>query len=243
MRYIFLALLLIAAPAHADIDTWFGQTLAAGGDEAGCVAGTTFSYNGDHSTDADTACDSDGNALDGTVNNAAASTSYVEYDATNEYVKWTIDSSEADMSATGTGTVCFTAHTVSAATHDDFLQIYYDSSNVLYIYTSGSYIYAKWLANSKTGSVDTYGFTADTDHRICYSWDVANNNTALSRVAPVGAVSWGTTDEDDIDGFSSDASTVAVGEDNSQFINVVETCRVKDVTITGGFKDADPMNN
>jgi hypothetical protein len=39
MRYLLLALLLIASPAHADIDTWMGQTLAVAGGGAPSFCG------------------------------------------------------------------------------------------------------------------------------------------------------------------------------------------------------------
>lgn len=213
--------------------------------EPGCVAGTTFSYNGDHSSGATYACDSAGAALSGTLSDPAptVTTSSVTYNAVNTYIRWAVDSSEVNGSTTGT--VYFTYVVPDPRTDNDLVQLVNSGGDYrIYIYVNGGYLEARHNANGTHGYYEARSpsLTAGSTYRIGYTWDVPNDKTCISTVTPVGAESWREEDTDDMTTFASAINQVTIGEDISGFANVAQTNIISDLVILSGYKAADPLN-
>lgn len=261
MRRYFIALLLCLLPCFvfADVDTFDGQTgidtfdgetgigsvagqTVASGGEAGCYTGATFSYNGDHTSGDTYACDSEGNAIAGTVQDATVSADYVTYSTVNDYIKWSIDegSTATDEIDESIGTIYVDVYVV-----DDgdigvnvFLEVAGDSENFISLMTAGSDLYyTRRDGNNNTDeayAITKGALSPDTWYKVGYSWDTANSKHAVN-------VDGGTWDEDSetMDAFTTTISKISIGEEVSQMSHQ-DTVRVRNLIVLDGYQETDP---
>lgn len=212
----------------------------------GCQSGTwTFAYNGDHPTGTNYACDSAQAALEGTVVDATVSADYVEYSGIDDYIKWTIDSSEMSYSA---GTLYASFYLVTSAGDCPIIEIYVDANNyiVCSAYDQDDRIICYFMGSSTVQghASDNSSTSADTWLRLGYSWQTgadAGGKHSISVVAE-GAPSWGADSNEDLDDWTSAADSLVLGEDqNPHLAGPNITGRIRNVAIVSGYQGTDPF--
>lgn len=223
-----------------------------------CVSGTTFSYTGDHSSGVDYACDSAQAGLDGTqAGNVTVSSDYVTYE-NDAYVSWSVDA--GDEMDDSQGTICFSAYNPDADTdtnwEDNGLVEYWSGGNNHWLVTmndTGDIFQARHEGGGNEQTIDSAGsHSLDTWYRVCYSWqtgDAGGGKHDLSVAAcdpntVAGCASttqsWVGEETEDLDNFAVQPSDFKIGDWNSNLPTQDEP-RVADVTVTSGYKDADPF--
>jgi hypothetical protein len=237
--------LLSGLSVNADIDTIEGSTIAGGGAaEAGCIDGASFTYNGDHSSGTNYACDSASAALEGTNTGATVSSDYVVFDAANERIKWTIDSTELPR---GQGTIFATIYIIDDDSDTDidttdFMEIYIDADNNIICQIDGGtdrvVCYYEGDASPQSGlSSGTAAF--DTEYRFGYTYDTdaGSNEHSISFVTKGSGTSWSDAN-DDITEVTSDFNSFVMGEESANN-GSNEEIRLYDVEIYNTHKATD----
>jgi hypothetical protein len=249
-KYLILAILLIASPAWA----WTNVINVGGGleeaAEAGCVADTAFSYNGDWEgggADDNAACDSDGaTKIDGMESGSVSvDSSYVTFSTTNSYVTWVIDSDNIDDEV---GTIYCDVYIESSI---DGYNVIWESIGLatedqMYCMIESGTLDFYCLHEGQNAGADagrgTSALTADAWYRCGFSWQtgVAGNDFAISSPAKGSATAWTESDKDLTAwaaGNQPDDFTIGENVNGNQ---VTDTVRVRDCVILKTYKATDP---
>ena len=221
------------------------KKLGGGGN---CVAGTTFSYNGNHPSGTNYACDSDSAALEGTVTGATVTSSYITSAAADERVAWTIDTTEFNDEQ---GTLCFSFNIQTAWGTDGLIEIWYDASNYIKIYSNdgGDVLVALHSGAGTESAINSGAGSPDTWYRACYTWQTAADTGGkhnISLAACSGAncsgivQSWVGEATEDLDVWGTNTTVLIAGELNAERTQPDDPL-IADITITSGYQDADPF--
>ena len=248
--YLIIALCLLSIGVAAKIieiypaDARMTTIIAGGGGggaPGGCSMGSsTFIFDSAHASGFDFACDSTGAGLDGVPSGTPTiDGNGVTYNAVDEGLSWTIDSSEIDTGGSSTGTIICTVN------RDDTSNSLFEASNIagqgtakFVVYNQNAYVYGRWYGNTSNQIVEVGGFTANTDMRVGYSWTQGGTHT-LSVTAVGAAASW-VADEDTLEAMSAQVDDFTIGEKNNVG-DIAGTVTVSDCYMSAGYKDADPL--
>jgi len=247
-KWIVLILLLFSVNVYAGNlivgQGGLGVTSAAG--EAGCVSGALFTYNGDHTSGTDYACDSAGAGLDGTIVDATVSADYVEFSAVNDYLGWTIDTSEINTSV---GTMFCSVYIIDRDTDTNIsdaviFESYNDANNYFKCLVAGTQDEIQCThvgTGTSSAALSTHVLSFDQWYRIGFSFDAANDTISVQTVELGSAFDWtGGEDAESVDVWASAIDEFRIGElECGSSVN--ETLRVKDCVFVNGYEASDPM--
>ena len=258
---LFILIVLIPVFAWASGGLVF-MSPGISGLNAGCYEDATFSYNGDHTSGTNYACDSIGVAINGTVFGATVTANYVLSEDRDEYLTFAVDSSEI---AVGSGTYYVSIYIVDADadTHvgsvnvDEIGRDSWDSTNHIRLVVAGDgdgngRLHAVYIGagNNQTVYAAADGIALGTWYRVGYTWDSSRTNEdhALSVVACGGTTeadcsgvseSWGTA-ADDITNMENDVQVITLGEKDSSG-TMTDDIRIADIAILSGWQTTDPF--
>jgi hypothetical protein len=230
-----------------------GGSVPAVGDSCSCQTPTYDAcYTGDHATATDYICyESDATSEDATNNTAdVVSTSYIEYDAADENVQWTITGDlSAGLDSEGTIFVDFYVIDRDADTniHDaSVFELRYNAANCINCYVRGAFdrIDCRFEGNTSDQIAAAGSLSFNTWYRLGYTWQTgadAAGKHSVSVVAKTAATSWqeDVVDLDDWDdGGAVDPLTFTLGEAASSKSD--ERVRIRDSVILTGYQTTDP---
>ena len=216
---------------------------------AGCIAGTTFSYNGDHSVDDDTACDSAGSPIAGTeAGEVTVDSDYVYVPSSNDYLRWVIDSTEFNGDE---GTLWVSIYVVDLGVPETVgatptFEVYYSSdsaNNNLICYVDPSNAQVRCFHEGNGTANNAYGgnetLTYDTWYDLGVSWSVSESAFAVTCEISGQAAAWDEDPDDTITSWAAAADRILIGEDVLS-AGTNDAVRVKDLVIVSGYQTADP---
>jgi len=261
LRYL-LVLLLLLLPACTESDAMttmmLGGGVASAGLDAGCQAGATFTYNTNHTSGTNYACDSAGAPLEGTLEVATIHDGYLDAPTVNDYIVWTVDSSEISSAA---GTLYISVYfddTGDAAPNSDLdsnevFEFYYDANNYIDCRSqdTGENLTCRYMANGTEAEavIGDFDLLIDTWYRIGYTWSIAVTDHeldhAVSAVACDGADCTGLSEvwEEDtnelIEDFTTEATTIVIGEKDLGYM--YDDMWATDVMVLDGYMTPDPF--
>ena len=221
-------------------DTIEGQVVTGGVANCPCYAGETLGWNGDHSLGANYACDSAGGDIVGTNNNLdTLDGNYLEYNAQDENLALTVDTSE--LASTGAWTVWFDVLQVTATGTGMFFEYQYNvDEDKIWIYSSDAGNIRVLFEGQNNGLeiVEHAGgiSAADTWISCTGSWDFTNKDMFVE--------CGGSGGDEDTDtalmlAFTAEPTTLYIGE-NLSSANTGTTTRIRNAAIISGYKTADP---
>lgn len=247
---IFIRILAVLLALCSSV--WAGNVVMLGGGEAStltdpCSCPTSvykFCYTGDYSGDVDKACFSNGSVVkDASLNSVdVINSSYVEYNAANEVIRWAV--SNKDGIDDTIGTLFFTYKTPSLIAGDNILiEIYVNTNNYISItyveYLGYIRVYHKGNGNSQylTGG----SFSTSSSYRIGYTWKTGNPGGHKLSIVPLGsATSWSAENDSNLlTAFSVAIDKIQFGK--TSLGSVYDTNRVSDLIILGDYSANDPL--
>ena len=246
MKRLLIALFLCLFAFKAS--AWNPMIVTSGGGatgEAGCIAGTTFSWNSEHSVDTDTACDSAGSPLAGTLVDATIVDDYVLVTAVNDYLQWTIDSTEFNGSL---GTVWLSFYLIDGDTDTDveagtIFEIYGDVANEIFCYVATATDTVACTHRGTATNLSVGGgnetLVHNTWYRLGYAWNVSTGAQSVTAEVLGQAAAWD-DDADAIDNMAVQPTLVTIGEQNSANA-MADHVRTKDFVICNTYKCTDPL--
>jgi hypothetical protein len=219
-------------------------------DPCSCPTSTYMAcYTGDHASGADYLCYSSGSAADASSNTAdTVNSSYVEYNAVDENLCWTV--SGDDKISDTQGTMFFTYTTPATLSGSNLLFEAYTDSNdniVVYYYHTGTTIRVSHLGSGTNQTISGAGsaITTSTSYRIGYTWKTGDpGGHKISIVALGNDPSWSAeADSNLLVAFTDQPNRMCIGEAGaaSAGYNIADTTRIANLVITSGYGDDDPL--
>lgn len=214
-----------------------GAGATGGGD---CYSATTMTYDGNHSSGTNYACDSAQSGIAGTNNNLDhIGTDYIGYDAVNEYISFATDETEFDDDSAFT--MCVDVYIDAVSPGDaPILESYQDANNYMQLKIneiSGTvYFWADWMGNTATQSAISSPVPGQSWTRCCYSVDTGSNVHATS-------VNGGSSWDEDAETLSTwdngspiDPDDITLGE-NLGGGTPAQAMRVRNLFIDSGYQN------
>ena len=250
MKKLILALLFVAClsfhvSALGPMSLMSGMGTSVSG-EAGCVSGTTFAWNSLHSSGTNYGCDSAGEALQGTLTGATITDDYVLVTVSNNFLKWTIDSSEFDPSE---GTIWYTMMLIDGDADEDVeagtqFELWVDADNNLICYLSAAEDQIRCFFEGSEGGVVNHTMFCGNEvlvhdewYDIGISWSTTQPGFSCTSELSGQAVAW--DDDADALGTMTQPTELVIGEEDANG-TYSDDVRIKNFVIISGWKTADP---
>ena len=210
------------------------------------VAGTTYSYDGDHPTDNDTACDSAGAALAGTIVDATVTADYVLVENTNDYLMHSIDASELDGDE---GTIWLDFYLIDGDTDEDveegaIFEIFYDTFDNMCCWVDNSDKVRCEIESSSDGGssfspyCDNETIVHNQWYTLGFAWSKSGGQISITSEKYGEAVDWD-DNANQIKSFGNQPTSIKYGE-LSMGRQMGDDVRTRNGVICASYKCADP---